>query len=225
MGVFIDLKGTTNSKFQIEKGGPQFKNNSGEIQARNAGDSAFADLYGSMLKAAADSIEINADAAGAGNDWKVTLARNAGMTGALTFTLPIDAGIAGQALITDGAGNLSWDTITDSYQIDTTSLVFGDGSPKAMFTLPANAVVHEVEVIIDTPWDDSGTVEVGIAATPGKYMGTADNDLEGAAGDSYIAKKNNAAVGGSEAIIATYVPGGAETAGAARILVKYSIPS
>lgn len=109
MAVFFDLKGTTQQLFQIGKGGPKFKNASGILEARNAGDSAYVDLTAAILKAASDSIELNSDAAGSGADWKMTLARPAsGMTQNLTLTLPANYGSSGQFLSTDGAGALTW---------------------------------------------------------------------------------------------------------------------
>ena len=55
-------------------------------------------------------------------------------------------------------------------------------------------------------------------------MDTGDVDLTSGVGDAWEANKNNAPVGTTEAIIGTYVAGGA-TVGAGRILTEYSIPS
>jgi len=228
MSVFMDLKGTSQQTFQIKKGGPKFKESSGAIQARNAADSAFVDFYALELFLAGEKLVINNDATEAGADWKYTLQRPAaGMTANLTFNLPPADGAANQYIKTDGAGNLSFGTPTVSggVLVDTTDLVFGDGASVAMFTLPANAVVLDVQLIVDTPWDDSGTVEIGIVGTQGKYMATTDNDLENASsGDSFSAKKNNIPVGGTEDLKAFYTAGGGETQGAARIVVSYVVP-
>jgi len=109
MAVFMDLKGTTQSTFQLGKGGPKLKSVSGVFQARNAADSAYVDIIAAAINAAGDSITINSDAAEAGADWKLTIARPvAGMTQNLTFTLPGSYGSSGQFLQSDGAGNTSW---------------------------------------------------------------------------------------------------------------------
>jgi hypothetical protein len=231
MAVFMDLKGTSNSSFQIQKGGPRFKNNAGVLEARNAADGAYVDFLALILRAAGNSIVINEDAALSGADWKMTISRPAtGMTASLDFKLPPDYGTTGYLLQTDGAGNLTWvagstpPSVTQKITVDTTTLAFGDSSPVAMFTLPANAVVHKVKVIVDTAFDGTPTVAVGISGNTGKYMATTDNDLTSGAGDRWESNPNQVPVGTTEAIIATYVAGGA-SAGSARIEVDYSIPA
>ena len=44
MASFMDLKGTTRSTFQVEKGGPLLKNNSNVLESRNPTDSAYSDF-------------------------------------------------------------------------------------------------------------------------------------------------------------------------------------
>jgi hypothetical protein len=105
------------------------------------------------------------------------------------------------------------------------SFVFGSASPLAVCTLPANAILEEIKVIIDTPFTGGitpATLEVGIAGNTAKYVATTDINLAAAAGT--IAKIENASipVGTTEAIIGTYAQGTA-TAGAGRIIVKYVI--
>lgn len=46
MSLWSKIRGTIETIFQIGLGGPQLKNNSGAIEARNAGDSAFAVVRG-----------------------------------------------------------------------------------------------------------------------------------------------------------------------------------
>lgn len=227
MSVFMDLKGTSLTTIQIGKGGPRFKASAGALQAKDAADSAFVDWYAKELFLAGEKLVINNDAAEAAADWKYTLGRPAaGMTENLTLNLPPTKGNAGELMRTDGAGNLSFvPPVAGGMLVDTTNLVFGSGATVTLFTLPANAQVLDVEVIIDTPWDDTGIVEIGLLGTQGKYMGTGDNDLENSiAGDSWSAKKNNVPVGITEDLKAYYTAGGAETVGAARVIVSYVIP-
>lgn len=225
--LFMDLKGTTNQTFQIQKGGSKLKNVSGDIQVRNAADGAYANLIADVLKAANDYIVLNSDAAGAGADWLYNIKRPvAGMTADVDFILPPDYGSNTQVLTTDGAGNLYWGapSVPQCIQVDVTDLAFGDASPVAMFTLPANSIVDEVKVIIDTAFDGAPTLKVGLIGTLDKYMGEAAVDLTSGNGDAWTAHTNQPAPLVNEALIATYVQGAA-TVGAARILTKYVIPS
>lgn len=231
MSIFMDLKGTSKESFQIQKGGPRFKNNAGVLEAKNSADSAYVDFVALILRAAGNSIVWNEDATLAGADWKLTISRpTSGMTQSLDFTMPPDYGTNGYVLQTNGSGVLTWvaqsspPSVTQKITVDTTTLAFGDSSPVAMFTLPANAVVHKVKVIVDTAFDGTPTVSVGITGTPAKYGATADFDLTSGAGDRWESNPNQIPVGTTEAIIATYVAGGA-TVGSARLEVDYSIPA
>lgn len=57
----------------------------------------------------AETVVLNANAAGSGADWAFTVQRpTSGMTAAVTLTLPVDTGSSGQVLSTDGNGVLSW---------------------------------------------------------------------------------------------------------------------
>jgi hypothetical protein len=227
-GRFLDLLGTSYTKIQLGIAGLVLKNVSSKIRARNAADNADAPLVGSVISASGDVIELNEDAAGSGADWKYSLQRPAsGMTAAQTLTLPAGNGSPGQVPATDGSGNLSWTTVAagnDKLVTDTTTLGFGSASPLAMFNLPANAVVESVQVIIDTAFNGAPTLSVGIAGTTAKYLAATQVDLTAAAGTSFEVAPGLAAVGAIENLIATYAAGGA-SAGSARILVHYSIPS
>ena len=229
-GRFIDLLGTTFDKLQVGLGATavNIKQVAGKLRARNKADSADAPVVGSVIAASGDFLELNEDAAGAAADWKYTLARPAaGMTAARTIVLPPDAGTAGFAVVTDGAGNWTYAAIAagaDKVITDTTTLAFGSVSPLAMFNMPANAVIHQVEVISDTPFNGAPSLSIGVAGTVSKYLGATGVDLTALAASGFEASPNLPAVGAAEALIATYAAGGA-TAGSARLMVHYSIPS
>lgn len=230
-GSFRDLLGTSFTKFQIGLGGAGavFKVASAKLRARNVADSADMPIVGSVIAASGDSIQINEDAVGSGADWVMNLARPAaGMSAAVTLTLPPTVGSTNQVLTTDGsAGNLSWSSVAagnDKVITDTTSIAFGTVSPLTMFTLPANAVVQRVRVIIDTSFNGTPSLSVGIAGTTSKYMSSTAVDLTTASGAFYESNSSLASIGTTEAIIATYAAGGA-TAGAGRIEVDYCQPS
>lgn len=231
-GRFLDLLGTTYAKLQIGLGsaGAALKVASSKLRARNVADSADFPLVGSVIAASGDYLELNEDAAGAGADWKYTLARpSTGMSAARTITLPAGAPSPNQALTDDGTGTgqLVWTTVaagTDKTVTDTTALAFGSTSPVSMFTLPANAVVEEVRVIIDTAFNGTPTLSIGVSGTTSKYMAATQVDLTATATTIFAVSPGITANGSSESLIATYSAGSA-SAGAARIEVDYVIPS
>lgn len=230
MGRFIDLLGTSLDKLQIGIGATavSLKQVAGKLRARNKADSADVVVVGSVIAASGDFLQLNEDAAGAGADWLMTLARPAaGMTAARTITFPGEAPTAGFALVTDGSGQLSFSAIAagnDKVITDTTTLAFGSAASVAMFNLPALAVVHSVNVVIDTAFNGTPSLSVGIAGTVSKYLGATSVDLTQPAATSFAVEPSLVAAAGIEALIATYAAGAA-TAGSARILVAYSIPS
>lgn len=231
-GRFIDLLGTIFTKFQVGIGGPQLKNSSGTLEVRNAGDSAYAQMRMILAAITGDSIVLNEQALAAGSSWKFTVSRpGSGMTHDLTMVLPSGDPSVGQALTVAGfAGNvitLQWTTIASGSEklvVDTTSLAFGSTSPVAMFTAPANAVHTLYQVIIDTAFNGTPSVSIGVSGTTAKYVPSNAVDLTASAGTVFEYAPGVAATGSTENIIATYSAGGA-SAGAARILAYYSIPA
>ena len=225
MSKFSDLLGTSLSDFRIGLKGPRIKNNSGTIEAKNAADSAFAGLKASTLQATGNTIQLNANAAATGTDYTYTIARpNTGMSSAVTVTFPATTGTAGQALVTDGSGNLSYASTasTASCQTtDTTSIAFGSTSPIAMYTSPINAVSNNVRVIVDVPFNGTPSLSIGTTGTTSKYMSATQMDLSTVG--VYEAYPGLAPIGTTEAIIATYAASGATT-GSGRIEIDYSVP-
>jgi hypothetical protein len=229
-GRFMDMLGTTLSKLQIgiDAAALNLKSATGKLRVRNKADTLDMPLVGSVIAASGDFLEINEDAASAGADWKLTLARAAaGMTAGVTLTFPPTAGSPAQVLSTDGAGNLSWASVaagSDKLVTDTTTIGFGSVSPVALFSLPANAIVQALNITIDTPFNGTPSLSVGVTGTVSKYLGAGSVDLTAAATIGFDVEPGLASVASIEALIATYAAGGA-TAGSARILVSYSIPS
>lgn len=224
-GLFSDMWGTTKGYFKIGgTAGVRLKNNAGALLVRDTADAADSPITASKVNVSGDAVDINSDAAGSGADWKYTVQRPAaGMTAAVTLTLPVDDGLAGQVLKTDGAGALAWvDAPNLSDKLDTTALAFGTASPVAMFTTGAADIVDYIDVIIDTAFDKAPTISVGISTATSKYLGTTDVDLKAAAGTVFTVHPGLNAQG-SEALIITYVADAA-TVGAARIIVHYATP-
>lgn len=230
MGIWQDLLGTVNSFFRI--GGPtagvRLKNVSGVLEVKDAGDTAYAQATASQHNSTSNvGLVINSDAANSGADWPITLQRPAsGMTAAVTLTLPVDDGTPNQVLQTDGSGVLSWATAgstASSEKVDTTALAFGTGSPAAMFNTGASDVINWVQVTIDTAFNGTPSLSIGITGTTSKYMSATQVDLTAAAGTVFRVHPGLPAQG-AESLIATYAAGGA-SAGAARIEVGYDTPS
>jgi hypothetical protein len=228
MGWFTDLLGTTRAYFKIGgTTGVRLKNNSGNLEVRNTGDSADAAVTASKVNVSGDVIDINSDAAGSGADWKYTVQRPAsGMTAAVTLTLPPDDGTSGQVLQTDGNGVLTWVSAGATglaLKMDTTSLAFGASSPVAMMTTGAADIIDHIDVIIDTAFDGTPSASVGITGTTSKYLAATDIDLTATAGTVFTVHPGIAAAG-AEPLILTYSAGGA-SAGAARFIVFYGTPA
>lgn len=228
MGLWKDLIGIYSATLQFVKGGPKIKASGGSFSVRNAADNADTEFTASKLNNSGDVLVLNSDAAEAAADWKLNLARPAaGMTADWTLTLPTTPGTAGQVLSTDGGGNGSWVSAASTAacdSVDVTNVAFGSTSPITMFTLPANAVVDKVQVVVDTAFDGTPSLSIGKAGTTSKYMASTQNDLTAAADTVFEVSPGLASVGTTEALIATYSAGGA-TVGAARINVFYSVPS
>jgi hypothetical protein len=225
------IRGVVNTIFQIGIGGLNLKFSGGKLRLRNAADSADAEFVASQLSASGDDIVLNEDAAGSGAGRTFTLRRpSSGMSEARVIVLPSGNPAVGQALqvasYASGVVTLDYLTVAagnDKVITDTTSLAFGDTSPKTMFTLPANAVVHLVKVIVDTAFNGTApTLSIGVSGTTSKYMAATENDLKTTG--VYEVDPGLTADGTTNAIIATY-SADSSSAGAARIEVSYSIPS
>jgi hypothetical protein len=227
MAIWENQDGTTKTSFGVGLTGPKLKQSGNNLLVRNNADGADSEITASKVNISGESFVLNSDAAGAGADWTYTFLRpTSGMTAAVSLTLPVDDGTAGQVLSTDGAGVLSWVSSGSTSHLtarDTTTVAFGTSSPVTMFTLPANAVLEKVQVIIDTAFDTAATVTVGIVGTTSKYSGTSDVNLQATAESVFTVFSGKSPSGSTEAIIATYVASGA-SAGSARVIVDYSVP-
>lgn len=225
MGKWSDLFGTLKDNFRLGLSGVRLKNSSGNLLVRNTGDSADAQVTASKINMSGDVLDINSDAAGSGADWKYTLQRpTSGMTAAVTLTLPIDDGSPNQVLQTDGSGALSWasaGSTASSDKVDTTTLAFGTASPLALFTTGGGDVITKIQIIVDTGFNGTPSVSIGISGTVSKYMAATEVDLT-VAGVYEVHPGLTAQ--GAESLIATYSAGGA-SAGSARILVYYATPA
>jgi hypothetical protein len=109
MGVYLDLKGTTQTVFQLGKGGPKFQDTGGDFHFHTPNLVDYTDIFANVLHATGNELVLNANASNSGSNRKYTVKRpTTGMTQALTLHLPPNYGSAGQFLQSDGAGNTSW---------------------------------------------------------------------------------------------------------------------
>lgn len=225
MSKFLDFLGTSANSFLIAIGGVRLKNAAGNLLVRNPGDTADAQITAAKLNNTGTDIAI-------GTTNILTFQQNSGQSGALTLRVPAAKATDGQVLAQKagtGAGVIELEFVSAAntatcLTTDTTSFAFGSSGTVPMFTLPANAVVEAVRVIIDTAFNGAPSMSVGIAGTTSKYLASNQVDLKDAAGAKiYEVYPGLAASGSSEALIITYTPGGA-TAGAARVEVDYVVP-
>jgi hypothetical protein len=213
MGIIADLKGTFTSIFQIGKSGVKLKNNSQNLEVRNTADTEYSDI---SVK------EVNIQ--GVNGDYGIKLKKPNTLAVNYDFILPTGAGSPSQVLSTDGDGNLSWVDAGNTaplLKFDTTTITHDSSSPVTMFTLPANAVVRVVQVIVDSAFDGTPTLSVGITGTLSKYLATTHVDINELG--SYEVYPTAIAVGTTENLISTYSAGDA-TVGSCRVLVAYYIP-
>lgn len=230
---WLDANGIYGSRLRVGGfTGPSVGNSSGDVAARNAADAAYVPVRGLLFKSFGDDFELNSGATGAGADWKMTFSRpSTGMTHALQVIFPSGDPSPGQALtVLSFVGDvitLQWSTVAggaDKTVVDTTTLAFGASSPLAMFTNPGTDVILLIEVIVDTAFNGTPSLSIGITGTTSKYMPSTAIDLTMAATTIFEWKPGLPAAGSPENLIATYSAGGA-SAGSARILVHHVLPS
>jgi hypothetical protein len=215
MSTWFKITGTQVGKFILGLTGVTLKNNSGNLQVRNNADNAFA-------SAEAQSVKVTDNTSGFG----VTLQSSPSAAASYSLTLPVDDGSPSQVLATDGSGVLSWvsaASTADHWKVDTTSFEFGSGATISMFTLPANAVVDRVSVIVDAAFDGTPSMSVGVVGGSASLY-VASSDVLLSVADRYDIPYQGTATGPTQALEINYSAGGA-TVGAARVLVTYAEPA
>jgi hypothetical protein len=230
---FPDLIGTTLDYFRIGLGtaGYRIKKITGGLAIRTGADGADAEITASKVNVSGNDIVVNSDAAGSGSDRTLTISRNLAQSANLQIIAPGAKGTDGYVLA-QKAGTDS-DVIelefieasgsSGSLSVDTTSLAFGSGSTVNMFTLPANAVISLIEVIIDTAFNGTPSMSIGVSGNASKYVASTLVDLKEVATTVFQIHPGLAPVGTTEALEIAYTAGSA-SAGAARVLAYYSNP-
>jgi hypothetical protein len=225
MTMFSDLLGTLVSKFKIGITGVTLKNSSENLLVRNASDTADANVTAAKLLNTGNTIDI-------GTTNVLTISKNATQSGPVTIIYPAGKSTDGQVLAQKAgtaANVIEFEFVTSAntsqcLTTDTTSLAFGSGATIAMFNLPAAAIVEAVRVVIDTTFNGTPSISVGIAGTASKYLASNQVDLTAAATTVFEVYPGKAAAGSVEALQIAYTAGSA-TAGAARVEVDYVVPA
>jgi hypothetical protein len=238
MAAYMDLKGTQNPSFMIGLNGSKLLSDGIRLSLKNKAETVFQDFeakdiyanaaYLAQLNVTGNSFNLNSDATSAGFDWVMTFSRpTAGMSANVNYTFPA-APINGYFLTTDGAGNLSWATIstpsvTEKVSVDYAPLTSSTPTgPSTIFSLPANSIVLKVEVLVDSAFDGAPTVNIS-GSLSGILMGTAFSDLSENQ-TKFVVEPLALAQLSSQDITFNFNAGGA-TVGAARILVHHVIPA
>ena len=213
--TWLKTVGTQTGSFILGFFGVRLKNSSGNLHVRNNTDTAFADVQ-------AKDIVISNNTSG----YDVTLTTNGSQAADYTLTLPVDDGSPGQILSTDGSGVLTWadaGVTSLAWKVNSTAFAFGSGSTITAFTLPANAVIDKVSVIVDTAFDGTPTLSVGVdVGSASKYVGSGDSLLTAAGRYDVF---SDSVPSGTAEDIELYFSAGSATVGAGRVLVTYAIPS
>ena len=139
----------------------------------------------------------------------------------------ITGGSSGYVLTTDGTGNLSFQatqTIGDTRKADSTTVNYNSSATIPAMTLPVDAIVDKVSVIVDTPFNGTApTLTVGLEGGTGfEYVSAGDANLK--VGDRYDVPSQLPPVGSSGNIEILYTADGSG-AGAARVVVTYTVPA
>lgn len=140
-------------------------------------------------------------------------------------TVHITGGSNAQYLSTNGSGNLSWKTLPalDYYTRNRMySLTHSSPNETILVTLPANAVVDNVSVFVDTAYNGNPTISVGIDGAQNKYTNVNAVDLKVAG--RYDNLSDDFPLTSEQFVKIYYNNGGQATVGACRVLIRYSIP-
>lgn len=204
-----NLARTMKQVFRI--GSINIKDSSGVVQARNAADTAYADV-------AANQIRVQ----GSNATEAIILSVAGGLGASETFVLPSADGSAGQFLSTDGSGTLSFATASPNAVLAEEKSFDQTTTTLTIFTPPANAIVEEVAIqITSAASGGSPTAKVGVSGNLTRDMDTTENDIK-IAGLYKVYPKIN--VGGSPVAIVLTISASAQTF-AGKVSILYSNPN
>jgi hypothetical protein len=137
----------------------------------------------------------------------------------------ISGGNAGEFLSTDGNGNLSWSAPqpVGMMTVVSTPFVVSSNATISAFTLPANAIVDTVSIIVDSAFSGGtgATITVGPQGIPTQFAGAGDSDLTTVG--RYDVPSSVGPVGTPINVELYYTAAGA-SGGSGRVLITYALP-
>lgn len=87
--------------------------------------------------------------------------------------------------------------------------------------IPANAIIHSVKLIIQTPYSAGATIELGYTGNTSAILGSADNNPQ----EAHEYECEDYAVWDSSPQLVLATIGGSPVAGSGRVVVAYSVPN
>jgi hypothetical protein len=200
--------GTLQSYFRIGSSGPRLKDNSGVLDVRNSGDTAWATTK-------VHTIHLSGSNASNASGFTAP----AGLSGNVVFTMPDADGSPGQVMKTDGSLGLSFvDPVSNAVMVQEEDFTQATSSPLTIFTPSANQVIVEVQIEITSAASGGApTLSVGIAADPDRDMDELDNDPKIAALFRVFPNQDVGGTPGAELL--TITPDGQTFTGTVRVFV------
>lgn len=132
--------------------------------------------------------------------------------------------VVGPTVVYECVGPSVWRFLRSTSENKTSTILNFDsiGTLPAII-LPANAIIGDIQVVIDTPFDSTPDVSIGILGNNTKYAVYSDITLVAPAKTVSLIYPGCPANGAAENINFYYARNGA-TVGSARVLISYSLP-
>jgi len=215
MGVWLNIVGVIGNTLQFNFTGPKVTGSSTDTLTVNSASDGDGKVVSANMNV--ENLEVYDGAAR-----KTTVTMATGGAGDLTLVLPNSDGDSGNALTTDGSGNLSW-TDMDSVCAKMLMLNWDDGASQSLAAAAAGRYIDKISVKVTTAFDGTTPgIDIGISGTTDKYVDTTEIDLTTLG--TYVIDVSNYE-SGSEEILATFTAGGGASAGVAEITLVQSFPS
>lgn len=170
MSLWSKIRGTVETIFQLGLGGPQLKNNAGVIEARNAGDSAFAVARGASpvadndltTKQYVDTL-FSRSVVSAQFDGNNAIPANTGVERFLIVTTTGANATIGQLLWDDGSGAGNMVVLAAKAQMVITTTAFSGG------TITLKADTPYIWDTVSTSWVNAGGTSLSGAVREIRY--------------------------------------------------------
>jgi hypothetical protein len=226
MSILARLTGTFQTVFQIGKAGPKIKNNSGTIEARNSGDSAYANIKGDQVQGATalinSAIQIKDNGSG---DLSI---RDSGDT-AYKKIFALDP------LTTDTQGLVTVNYHNTYAPSTAQTLMYVDiksGSYATTYTsstfIPNAAIISRCVVVVTAALDAGITIKVGTdqSSQDTRFQATSDNDpqtIDQYETTSFKTMKTTGGAGSDQKFVVTL--SSLPTTGTVAVYLEYVVPT